>query len=289
MGSSLSWTCTSSKLFSAPVVDRPFFDFFIERRVQPRPQLALELSFPLFQVPDIRHPTFFLLKRPHFVQKPPNAPTGPPLTVSTSKVSKSINTRPTHVSNDRLTPLTAPLIMLTSPYTRPSATDHSFFSSSKISKPVASSSVSVVVTTRYAHVPASQVSQKFATIPNRHIDQPRTATPPTGNVSGQSKKRKQHPALPRSVKRLRTAERPHKSSSSASSSRASSRQNTLAPSPEPIYRSSRSRSVSTFHNAEAPLSRPCWIEEDGTPGPSFLSAEIVVRDLMKTYKGCRSF
>ena len=72
------------------------------------------------------------------------------------------------------------------------------------------------------------------------------------------------------------------------SSRTHSRQQTLAPSPEPIYRSSRSRSTSCFPSAsDFPIQRRRWcVDDDGTPGPRHLSSEMVVKKLMKTYKGC---
>lgn len=72
------------------------------------------------------------------------------------------------------------------------------------------------------------------------------------------------------------------------SSRTQSRQQTLAPSPEPIYRSSRSRSTSCFPStSDFPIQRRRWcVDDDGTPGPRHLSSEMVVKKLMKTYKGC---
>ncbi len=73
------------------------------------------------------------------------------------------------------------------------------------------------------------------------------------------------------------------------SSRTHSRQQTLAPSPEPIYRSSRSRSTSCFPSTsnDIPIQRRRWcVDDDGTPGPRHLSSEMVVKKLMKTYKGC---
>lgn len=70
--------------------------------------------------------------------------------------------------------------------------------------------------------------------------------------------------------------------------RAHSRQQELAPSPEPIYRSSRSRSSSSFPPSYTypPVQRRRWsVDDDGTPGPRHLSSEMVVKRLMKTYKG----
>ncbi|PFH50712.1 hypothetical protein AMATHDRAFT_144415 [Amanita thiersii Skay4041] len=72
------------------------------------------------------------------------------------------------------------------------------------------------------------------------------------------------------------------------SSRTHDRQNTLAPSPEPIYRSSRSRSTSSFPSgcSDVPVQRRRWcVDDDGTPGPTHISSELVVKKLMRTYKG----
>lgn len=71
--------------------------------------------------------------------------------------------------------------------------------------------------------------------------------------------------------------------------RPQSRQQILAPSPEPIYRSSRSRSTSSFpsSNTYSSVQRRHWsVDDDGTPGPKHVSSETVVKKLMKTYKGC---
>ncbi|KAF7437292.1 Nucleosomal histone H3-Lys79 methylase [Pleurotus ostreatus] len=167
---------------------------------------------------------------------------------------------------------------------RPSGSDLAFFSSSKAksSKPV---TPSVVVTTR----------RRLATRTPILATQPpaRVAEIPTPILSSNMKKRKAPSAAktldgPSSlgVKRLKTEEQPRKraSSSSKASSRASSRQNTLPPSPEPIYRSSRSRSTSTFPHDEELASARQWVTaEEGTPGPTFWSSEAVVKRLMRTY------
>ncbi|KAI6153139.1 histone-lysine N-methyltransferase, partial [Pisolithus tinctorius] len=73
---------------------------------------------------------------------------------------------------------------------------------------------------------------------------------------------------------------------SASSSRAVSRQRSLALD-EPIYRSSSSRSSSTFRIPRDPgekADRVWWTDDDGRPGPDLVSAAIVVRQLVKSYK-----
>lgn len=168
--------------------------------------------------------------------------------------------------------------MLTSPSTRPSSTDLSFFSKSKHSNAVASTSTSVVVTTRLARRPP----------PKTHI-QPRLPPPPPPQTK--RKHAANDVALPREVKRLRVTpeERPKKKRvSSKSSSRSSSHRLT----PEPIYRSSvsRSRSASVFPlgAGQMPTPRTWPTDTDGTPGPDFLSSEMVVRRLLKSYKRCKN-
>ena len=189
--------------------------------------------------------------------------------------------------------------MLSSPSR--SSTDLDFFSPSKLSKSGASATSTVVVTTRLARRPV--------VTPHRTS----SASPPSSPYSSLSsspaasspipKKRKSLPTglspggseLPRDVKRLRTAsatQKPTKrktKSSCQSSSRASSRPRTLPSSPEPIYRSSRSRSTSTFNLQEggtAARKRRWCTDEDGAPGPNHLSSEMVVKRLMKSYKAC---
>ncbi|KAG6334088.1 hypothetical protein ID866_5004 [Astraeus odoratus] len=73
---------------------------------------------------------------------------------------------------------------------------------------------------------------------------------------------------------------------STSSSRAVSRQRSVAIE-EPIYRSSCSRSSSAFPTPPDIESNPDWVwwtNEDGSPGPDFISAASVVRGLAKSYK-----
>lgn len=179
--------------------------------------------------------------------------------------------------------------------TRPSSSDLSFFSQSKVSNSVASSSSSVVVKTRITHRPAPQ--QRSTAL------KPTATTPDSSPLSSPPslKKRKLSPphsgsALPREVKRLRastsnidrTRKRAYKSSSKRAS-RATSCEDDFIPSLEPIYRSSRSRSTSLFPcEDDAPIPTRIWITpEDGEPGPSHLSSETVVKRLMKSYKACK--
>ncbi|KAF7367455.1 Histone-lysine N-methyltransferase, H3 lysine-79 specific [Mycena sanguinolenta] len=68
--------------------------------------------------------------------------------------------------------------------------------------------------------------------------------------------------------------------------RASSQQKTQPPSPEPIYRTSRSRSTSHFTavDSEIPVIRRCWVAEgDGGPDPAHFSSENAVAMLLRTY------
>ena len=153
------------------------------------------------------------------------------------------------------------IVMLSSPTAR-SSSDLSFFSQSKGSKSGASTTSPVVVTTRLAKRPV-----------------------PTAGPSD----------VPREVKRHRTAsakEAPSKRKNNISlknPSRAASRQRTLPPSPEPIYRSSRSRSTSLFPGPELETDthkRRWCSNENGIPGETHLSSEMVVKRLMRSYKSC---
>ena len=152
--------------------------------------------------------------------------------------------------------------MLSSPSAR-SSSDLSFFSQSKVSKSGASTTSPVVITTRLAKRPV----------------------PTTGSSD-----------IPREVKRHRTASakealsKRKSNTSSKNPSRAPSRQHTLPPSPEPIYRSSRSRSTSLFPGSEleADTHKRRWCsDENGIPGETHLSSEMVVKRLMKSYKSCK--
>jgi hypothetical protein len=194
--------------------------------------------------------------------------------------------------------------MLTSPAARPSSSDLGFFSSSKVSHTVASTSNTVVVTTRIARKPTPQQQLSPASSP-RQPHASSSVSPASSPLSSPppAKKRKTTPpdsgtAVHREVKRLRASAtstaKPRKRAQAAlgkSSSRAPSRQQSLPPSPEPIYRTSRSRSTSTFPaaDAETPIPSRIWItDESGEPGGSHLSSEMVVKRLIKSYKACRS-
>ncbi|KAI0344273.1 DOT1-domain-containing protein [Trametopsis cervina] len=161
--------------------------------------------------------------------------------------------------------------------------DFSFFSKSKANKPAGSGTT---VTTRVV------TKQVVNTAPNPAQGSgavkvvARDATPSTSTSVG-IKRRPEASAVPSRVKKARTSASP----SAGPSSRASS----LAPSvstPElvressvaPRQRKTRSRSFSTTPEDRETIPRTWWTEEDGAPGPGFLSAECVVKDIMKDYK-----
>lgn len=112
-------------------------------------------------------------------------------------------------------------------------------------------------------------------------------------VRGSKRKDPGLTALPRDVKRLRPAPKRQRSEDAPYRGSGGSERSSRAGSPaaEPVYRGNRSRSGSAFprpaDGREPP--REWWIEEDGAPGEGFLSAEEVVKDLMKTYKACKSW
>lgn len=63
-------------------------------------------------------------------------------------------------------------------------------------------------------------------------------------------------------------------------------------SPDLIYRSSRSRSGSSFFEPddELPVENRSWsCDDDGDIGPNFLSSANAVMRLIKSYKGCKCF
>lgn len=184
-----------------------------------------------------------------------------------------------------------------------SSTDFGFFSSS-----LAPSPSSVIVKTRPRPPPSLHGSSTTTTPIHsspllRHTSSPPFSSPLSEPPSPPTKKRKRlgkdsdsAPPPSRELKRPRAhpKKKPRKRNSSPTTltrvpSRAQSRQSLLAPSPEPIYRSDRSRSTSLFPglDSDTPLFQRRWrIDEDGHPGNSFLSSEIIVRRLIKSYKTC---
>ncbi|KAJ7232841.1 S-adenosyl-L-methionine-dependent methyltransferase [Mycena haematopus] len=173
--------------------------------------------------------------------------------------------------------------------------DTNFFSSS----PGGSSRVTVApivrTTTRVVKQPPSSKCSPSSSSPPHG---PRsTASSPLSSpspVSSPPRKRKSaslgsmpDAPLPRGVKRLK-GDKPRKSAVSSLKlvQRASSQQKTQPPSPEPIYRSSRSRSTSHFASfeTETPIIRRCWVAEgDGGPDPAHFSSEKAVAMLLRTY------
>lgn len=199
--------------------------------------------------------------------------------------------------------------MLSSPSAaRPSGSDRDFFGQSQSSIMLASSSADIIaVTTRSAwkkqeaeewgtklslKAPPLTASSSSSSIPQITKESKKRKKPENPTLAPRNPKKSRSPPIievtaPQSVApRLKIRNR---ATSSQPSSRQSSRPRTLASSPEPDYQSSRSRSVSTFNVPETHIVRSCSITEDGTPGPSFISNEDVVRKLLLNYKGCTQF
>lgn len=186
------------------------------------------------------------------------------------------------------------------------APDHGFFTA-RVS--AASTSAPPPVTTRMVtvrvsppkpppkpYIPHSSPPQFSKSSTPSPLSSPPTSSP----VSSPPQKRKStslgslpdetESSLPREVKRLR-ADKPRKRAVSTSklAARASSQLKALPPSPEPIYRSSRSRSTSHFTaiDNETPVIRRRWAaEEDGGPDPAHFSSEKAVAMLLRTYCAC---
>jgi [histone H3]-lysine79 N-trimethyltransferase len=185
--------------------------------------------------------------------------------------------------------------------------DLDYFQKSKPSGMVASTSAEIYVTTRRAWKEQQAAEFASALALNSFSDSAASTPSSSDSLIPITKKRKEpdYPELPRpKAKKSRSPPVIHvtkpqppplpkakkRATSSIPSSRQSSRPRTVASSPDPDYSASRSRSVSSFPSVETPILRPCWIEEDGTPGPGFISNEDVVRKLIENdknyYKGC---
>ncbi|KAG6885032.1 hypothetical protein C0993_006448 [Termitomyces sp. T159_Od127] len=161
-----------------------------------------------------------------------------------------------------------------------SSPDFSFFSPSKSPSGSVVSSSRAVVRKRIALVPAAG--------PPWCRPGSAPSTPPSPAASA---KRKSSPApdLPRDVKRLRAVapKKARRKAPSAPVSRASSATESRPPSPEPIYRSSRSRSTSAYPawDDQCPVQARDWkAPDDGCPGERHWSSEHTVKRLMKSYK-----
>ncbi|KAJ7836327.1 DOT1-domain-containing protein [Mycena olivaceomarginata] len=180
----------------------------------------------------------------------------------------------------------------------PAQPDTSFFSGGKLGSSRASTSTTVVKT-RVVLVPGKYppASSSPPHAPKSGTSSPLSSPPSSSPVSSPSRKRKSTSlgpasgpgaALPREVKRLR-GDKPRKIravSAPKPASRASSQQKTQPSSPEPIFRTSRSRSTSHFTSVESetPVIRRCWVaEEDGGPDPAHFSSEKAVAMLLRTY------
>lgn len=185
--------------------------------------------------------------------------------------------------------------------------DLDYFQKAKPSGIVASTSRGIYVTTRRAWK-EQQAAEFASTLTLSSFTDSAASTPSSSDsIIPVTRKRKEpdHPTLPQpQTKKSKSPPAIHvtkpqppllpkakkRATSSLPSSRQSSRPRTVASSPEPEYSTSRSRSVSAFPPMETPILRPCSIEEDGTPGPGFISNEDVVRKLIENdknyYKGC---
>ncbi|TFK79576.1 DOT1-domain-containing protein [Polyporus arcularius HHB13444] len=168
-----------------------------------------------------------------------------------------------------------------------SSTDHSFFSNPRSS----TSGSSTVVKTRL--IPATRPPDPRAGAPTIKVTAYSPPAATTSRDADASPKRKcEDPVARKAVKKrrvspLKDAGNVPQSLSRASSLSAVPRQSSLAPtylstdtlSPP----STRATSVASVGPPAGGPPRECWIEEGGTPGPGFLSSEIVVQRLMKGY------
>ncbi|KAJ7102545.1 histone-lysine N-methyltransferase [Mycena belliarum] len=171
--------------------------------------------------------------------------------------------------------------------------DHDFFSGSAHAS---TSAPKVVVRRVILKPPRPPPSSSPPHATKSNTSSPLSSPPTSSPISSPARKRKSasmgtlsdsEAALPREVKRLK-AGKPRKRAVSTPKliSRASSQQKVLPPSPEPIYRTSRSRSVSHFASSEGeiPAIRRRWAsDEDGGPDPAHFSSERAVAMLLRTY------
>lgn len=200
-----------------------------------------------------------------------------------------------------------PDMQVLSPLARTMTNDLDYFPKSKPSGMVASTSADIYVTTRRAWK-EQQAAEFASTLTLSSFSDSAASTPSSSDFLIPIPKKRKHPdhnelPLPKAKKSrsppaiyvTKPQPPPHpkakkRATSSIPSSRQSSRPRTVASSPDPEYSASRSRSVSSFPSVETPILRPCWIDEDGTPGHGFISNEDVVRKLIENdrnyYKGC---
>ncbi|EMD41366.1 hypothetical protein CERSUDRAFT_146284 [Gelatoporia subvermispora B] len=183
--------------------------------------------------------------------------------------------------------------------TRPAATDLSFFSKSKSPNVGASSASPITVTTRVVAVqrPPNPASGALKVTARSATPVAKSETPPP--TLGKKRRADVEERDLLAVKKPRLGSAPSRSQSearsrapsvappleappptTASASRSSRRSSPLNAEAE----SSRSRSASVFPIPEPPAPRKCWTEQDGQPGPGFLSSEVIVQRLIKSYK-----
>ena len=173
-----------------------------------------------------------------------------------------------------------------------SQTDYDFFSSTSS---LSSSSSAVRVTTR-PRVPSHCSNPANSPRNSSPLIRPVSSSPFSLLVSKKRKIVDDNGGKPVSSCRSTSNQPPHKRKVSRTRksavtrvpSRASSRQ---YPSPQPIYRSNRSRSTSQFPSldseTQSSLFKRRWrTEQPGDPGDGFLGSEDIVRRLVKSYKTC---
>ena len=196
------------------------------------------------------------------------------------------------------------------PAPRPSSSDLSFFFSQPKHARAGASNASASSGTRVVVVqkaPVRNSSKAGALQVTARSATPASAPPPPPSADVKGKRKSPERETPRAAKKQRVATpslehtagaeaqalapRPSRSSSATPSESLrgtpSSRRHSSSRSPMPSSSRAPSRSRSPYaFPTRTPLPRECWTEEDGTPGPSCLTSEDVVRDLMKTYKAC---
>lgn len=166
-----------------------------------------------------------------------------------------------------------------------SQTDYDFFSSPSPLSPT-SSAVRVTTRPRVPSLPSSPTNNPLNTSPSFSL--PLSKKPRLVHDNGDQLASPCHSASKQLPLHKKKVSRKPKSAATRVPSRASSRQN---PSPEPIYRSNRSRSTSLFLSldieTQTSLFKRRWrTEQCGDPGDRFLGSEAIVRRLIKSYKTC---
>ncbi|THV06753.1 DOT1-domain-containing protein [Dendrothele bispora CBS 962.96] len=168
------------------------------------------------------------------------------------------------------------------------STDLGFFSQSrsKSAPSLSPSSSTVTTTTRVIRRPQPHTSPPSIPSHSSSNSSSPLSSPPSSppHLSSPSKKRKSPTQAPRPAKKARAEKR--EPARKRVSPRSSGRLNAAIPSPEPIYRSSRSRSTSLFPaGSVSPKPARYWAtSEDGDPGGDHSSSAKVVEGLMKNYK-----